>query len=36
MFKEELSRLLNEKSNNNEFSGVVLIKRENEIMKSKL
>ena len=30
MFKEELNRLLSEKSNNNEFSGVVLIKRENE------
>ncbi|WP_130807472.1 serine hydrolase domain-containing protein [Senegalia massiliensis] len=30
MFKEELVRLLNEKSNNNEFSGVVLIKKSDK------
>ena len=30
MLKEELNKLIKEKSNNNEFSGVVLIKRGNE------
>lgn len=35
MFKEELTSLLNEKSNNNEFSGVVLIKKGNEEIFSK-